>query len=1142
MSNRLGGKQGTAYLGTNANQPPNWVFSDRDPSQYDINNVSLGDMWLNQDSENVWILVSLAGVAGSKGSLATWVKLESNAVTGVLDTLTGDTGGVIQGDVNANINIVSGIPGLSFDGNAGTNTVTLNSTISGQVVQTLTGNNGGAIDPLAGNINIEGDNVGVTVVGNPLTNTLLISLVGGDDAAQDFPTDSGTASSINGILNINAGNSGLSAGSSVSFFEVATNTVRLGLTDGNLNTIIGNSSGNLTLSGNSNVGLGVSGLIALTSGDENVALGNQVGQNLTSGSGNIFIGDNAGSGTTTEDYNINLNSGSVVGQSNTLRIGSGTGAGVKQLNKSFIHGIYGTTPITTDGIPVFIGSDGQLGTVGNGDVMLVGTITADAGVVVSPLAGNITIVGDGVTATVTGNAGTHTLTIAAVGGGGGVLNDLIDDNGNVVVPLVGQINVITDNAIQGAGSSVIFDGTVANTLTLKVSDAIDNTIIGEAAGNGTLTGIKNVGLGTLGLASLTTGSDNVTVGYGAGTAITTGSYNVLLGYLAGSTYVSNESSNININSIGTVTESNVLRIGSATGAGATQLSKSFIHGIDGVTPDTADGIPVFVGSAGQLGTVGTGGTMLVSTIEADGGVFVSPLAGNIKIIGDGATATVTGNAGTHTLTIAAVGGGGGVLNNLSGDDGSVVVPNAGQIDVITNNAALGAGSSVKFTGAVANTLTLEVTDASNNTIIGKSSGNLTLTGTKNTVLAASAGSALTTGTSNLFIGYQAGSLVTTGTGNFLCGDASLNAALKGSTTATGLYSLGASTGKLFLHNKGGQANGNTFVGYDSGVSSIAPNNTSCGVSTFNSMTTGFSNVAFGHSAGSSFISGSHNTFIGRSAGENYISSESSNICIGSQVTGTSFESNVLRIAAGTGTGNGQVNKTFISGIRGITTGSANAIPVLIDSNGQLGTAGGSALVSTLTGNSGGAVSSSGGNIDVVGDGATITVTGNPGLNKLTISAIGSSSTSSFSAYLTTDVPYLAATVTQIIYDTLVYNNGSDFNLGTSTFTAPITGIYNFSVGFGLSGGSSANPRGYMQIVTSHRTYVLVSANFSNLNWSATVEPRHFVLGNNIYADMDAGDTVIIQFFNSQAGGTPVVTGSSSPAATGVVNFFSGKLV
>ena len=38
-----------------------------------------------------------------------------------------------------------------------------------------------------------------------------------------------------------------------------------------------------------------------------------------------------------------------------------------------------------------------------------------------------------------------------------------------------------------------------------------------------------------------------------------------------------------------------------------------------------------------------------------------------------------------------------------------------------------------------------------------------------------------------------------------------------------------------------------------------------------------------------------------------------------------------------GAGNSQVNKAFIAGIRGVTTGNANAIAVLVDSAGQLGT-------------------------------------------------------------------------------------------------------------------------------------------------------------------------------------------------------------
>jgi len=53
--------------------------------------------------------------------------------------------------------------------------------------------------------------------------------------------------------------------------------------------------------------------------------------------------------------------------------------------------------------------------------------------------------------------------------------------------------------------------------------------------------------------------------------------------------------------------------------------------------------------------------------------------------------------------------------------------------------------------------------------------------------------------------------------------------------------------------------------------------------------------------------------------------------------------------------------------------------------------GGGSNVLTLTGNSGGAVSPSAGNINVIGDGTTIDVVGDPGTNTLTISAIGGGS-------------------------------------------------------------------------------------------------------------------------------------------------------
>jgi len=73
------------------------------------------------------------------------------------------------------------------------------------------------------------------------------------------------------------------------------------------------------------------------------------------------------------------------------------------------------------------------------------------------------------------------------------------------------------------------------------------------------------------------------------------------------------------------------------------------------------------------------------------------------------------------------------------------------------------------------------------------------------------------------------------------------------------------------------------------------------------------------------------------AGNSYSSGTASNIVIGYNCTGSGSDNNTLRIGNATGTGAGNLNAAFISGIRGITTGSADAIAVLIDSNGQLGT-------------------------------------------------------------------------------------------------------------------------------------------------------------------------------------------------------------
>src|SRR6185437_3235905 len=109
----------------------------------------------------------------------------------------------------------------------------------------------------------------------------------------------------------------------------------------------------------------------------------------------------------------------------------------------------------------------------------------------------------------------------------------------------------------------------------------DNTIIGNSAGNSTLTGNSNTALGDNTLANLTSGVAGVYIGNLAGVQITTGGANVCVGSLAGFNYAGNEHSNICIGSgvEGTLGENNTLRIGEGTGTGAGFLNKAYICGI-----------------------------------------------------------------------------------------------------------------------------------------------------------------------------------------------------------------------------------------------------------------------------------------------------------------------------------------------------------------------------------------------------------------------------------------------------------------------------------------------------------------------------------------------------------------------------------
>ncbi len=95
------------------------------------------------------------------------------------------------------------------------------------------------------------------------------------------------------------------------------------------------------------------------------------------------------------------------------------------------------------------------------------------------------------------------------------------------------------------------------------------------------------------------------------------------------------------------------------------------------------------------------------------------------------------------------------------------------------------------------------------------------------------------------------------------------------------------------------------------------------------------NTMIGYSMAGGLVNGSNNCFMGQNVASAYTSNETGNILIGSDVEGIAGESFTIRIGR-TGAG-GTITSCYIAGIRGVTTVNNDAIPVLVDSDGQLGT-------------------------------------------------------------------------------------------------------------------------------------------------------------------------------------------------------------
>ena len=310
--------------------------------------------------------------------------------------------------------------------------------------------------------------------------------------------------------------------------------------------------------------------------------------------------------------------------------------------------------------------------------------------------------------------------------------------------------------------------------------------------------------------------------------------------------------------------------------------------------------------------IAEGGTNTTSLTNTDGVVYYDGSKLATTTVGS-STQVLTSNGTGVAPTFQAAGVSSGV-SSITGDTGSA----------LTGALTLTGGTSGGTFAGSGTTLTLSFAELNLPNTTNTPTGYI---GWGGNVYIHNFGSQATR--TNTFVGLNSG--------NFTNSSATANNSGFGSNTLNGLTSgtnnlaLGSDALKFLTT---GSTNVAAGVGAMSSSSSTTMSN--CSAIGYNALqnVTGSGNIGVGSGAASSLTSGVNNTCIGFGVASAYTSSESYNIIVGANVTGTAAESHTIRIGQ-SGSGTDQQNQCFVGGINGIVvTGTA----VLVASNDQLGVA------------------------------------------------------------------------------------------------------------------------------------------------------------------------------------------------------------
>lgn len=201
---------------TGADTPIRRVITTRNPTTADNQNFILGDEWLNKSTQRWWKLCNLTSTT------AKWVPWDANS-TGAIETITGDSGGVVPPTLaTGNLNLLGTSGQITVTGNTSTNTLTLALSGGGTAIDSFVPDSGTTVVPTAGGaVTMTGGN-GIATVGgtnqltfdmeSPFTGDFSFqSTTSGDTETLTVTNTSNTASSQAQIL---ASVAGASAGDS----------------------------------------------------------------------------------------------------------------------------------------------------------------------------------------------------------------------------------------------------------------------------------------------------------------------------------------------------------------------------------------------------------------------------------------------------------------------------------------------------------------------------------------------------------------------------------------------------------------------------------------------------------------------------------------------------------------------------------------------------------------------------------------------------------------------------------------------------------------------------------------------------------------------------------------------------------------